>query len=260
LSSATNSQQAEAGAWTLLVRIRQYNGQANDQQVVASLYPSPGRDNDPCFGNSFAPAWDGTDQWPVPAESLKGSGGAPADAGTGDGGCQPDAGAGLDLDDPRYSDPAAYVHNWVLVANLPQAGLLLSSASRSTIVKITAGFLTARIAYNGSTGRWTLREGLLVGRWKTSDFLTMLDTFVAGGQPLCTDNSIYPVAKGAICDYADVASTLGGPTTQCDSISFGMAFEAENARLGHIVHSAPSGSLCPPATDPAYDDCGTGGG
>jgi len=255
VGSETNSQLAAEGKWTLLVRLRQYNGQANDQQVVASLYPSPGRDNDPCFGDAYAPAWDGTDQWPVPAESLEGSGGAAPDGGTGEGGCQPDAGAGLDIDLPRYTDPVAYVRDWVLVANLPEAGMILSSTSHSPVVKITAGFLTAHIDHTQIPGRWLLRDGLLVGRWKLSDFLAMLGAFTVNDQPLCTNNPAYIVVKPQICSYADVASTLGGPTTPCDAISFGMGFEGEDAKLGHILLSAGTTTECQPGTDPGSDTC-----
>jgi hypothetical protein len=256
LSSEANSQTAAAGTWSLVVRLRQYNGQPNDQQVEASLYPSPGRDNDPCFGGAYTPAWDGTDEWPVAADSLEGFGGASADAGTGAGGCQPDAGGGLDIDAPRYTDPAAYVHDSVLVANLPEAGIVFSSSSRSTTMKITAGFLTARLEVDPLTGRWRLREGLLVGRWKLSDFFAMLGTFTTGGQPLCTTNLVYGVVKTEVCGYPDVASSLGGPTTACDAISFGMGFEAEQARLGNILSNPVTLSECSVETDPANDSCG----
>jgi hypothetical protein len=256
LSSDVNSQLAESGNWTLLARLRQYNGQANDQQVVVSLYPSPGRDNDACFGAAYAPAWDGSDEWPISADSLEGAGGASPDAGTGEGGCRPDAGADLDIDAPLYTDPVGYVHDWVLVANLPQVGMILSAGDHSPVIRITAGFLTARLDNVQTPGRWLLRDGLLGGRWKLTEFLAMLGSFTSSGDPVCTDTVVYAMVKPEVCSYADLASTLGGPTTPCDAISFGMGFEGENAKIGHILFGAGTGSLCPPATDPAYDNCG----
>jgi hypothetical protein len=253
LSSQTNTEAIEQGTWTILVRIRDYNGQPNDDQVRLAIYTSPGMDNDPCVPT---PVWDGSDRWPVDAVSLvggEGVGGA-----TGEGGCSSfDAGTtGLDLDAPRYQDLGAYVNDGVVVANLPEAGFDVQTSGTAMNIKFTAGFITARLELDAGTGRWGLRDGLMVGRWKTSDFLSMLGAWQNNGEPICTDTLLYPVIKGFLCQYPDVASTLSGPTTPCDALSFAMAFEAESAQFGFVWRSDPSPTSCPPETDPANDDCG----
>jgi hypothetical protein len=66
--------------------------------------------------------------------------------------------------------------------------------------------------------------------------------------------------KTVVCRHADIVSTLGGPTSACNAISFGMAFDAEQARLGLVYEAPPPAFPCPPETDPALDHCGEGGG
>ncbi|MBI4705998.1 MAG: serine/threonine protein kinase [Deltaproteobacteria bacterium] len=46
-----------------------------------------------------------------------------------------------------------------------------------------------------------------------------------------------------------------GPTTPCDALSFGMAFEAAPAKLGRIVEVAAGPAGCPPEVNPASDNC-----
>ena len=106
-----------------------------------------------------------------------------------------------------------------------------------------------------------MRDGLLVGRWKMSDFFNMLGTLEAAGMNLCTDNPLYPIVKQGACQYVDMASTLGGATTPCDSMSFAMAFDADPALLGRIWPPPSATSTCLPNTDPSNDTCdGADGG
>jgi hypothetical protein len=74
-TSANYTERANDGEGTLLVRVRDYNGQANDQQVTVAIFPSPGMDKDPCNTGSTTPQWDGNDLWAVDRSALVGWGG-----------------------------------------------------------------------------------------------------------------------------------------------------------------------------------------
>jgi len=225
-----------------------------------SLHPSPGIDKDPCLPPNPVPQWDGTDQWPVDAMSVQGPGGS-GSGGGGVGGCGaagPGA-PGYDIDDPLFFDQNAYVNDGVLVAALPKAGLVFVGNDSLVELTLVAGYVTATIAGDGTSG-WSLTNGLLVGRWKLEDFFAAVRTMTSGGDPLCTDSNVYQMLKTAVCTFPDIHSELSPPTDPCDAISFGMGFEAEPAQLGfvfkgEIVNIDP----CSPATDPANDSCGAGG-
>ena len=63
------TQKAQAGESSLLVRVRGYNGEANDEQVEVAVFPSPGLAEDPC--SVVPPRWDGMDRWPVVDSALR---------------------------------------------------------------------------------------------------------------------------------------------------------------------------------------------
>ncbi len=240
----------ESGDWSLLFRVRDYNGKPNDDQVQVALYPSPGLDEDGC-SNDPTPKWDGNDQWPVSVTALDG-GGAGGQGGAG--GCGGSTSSEA-LDSPKYVDDNAYVTSSVLVANLPELALVLDRGYSHTILKLTAGFVSGRLEADSEVGGWSLRDGLLVGRWKVSDFFEMLSNLDYKSEPLCTDTAIYQAIKATACPKLDLTSVLAGPTKPCDALSFGIAIEAQSAKLGTIDQSAPPQSACPPATNPVGDSC-----
>jgi hypothetical protein len=263
ISSEAFSSQMLDGDFSVLIRVRDYNGGPDDAQVRVALYPSPGLRLDPCNAAPATPSWDGDDRWPVHATALEvegsgGGGGAGGAGGRGGAG----GGGGMDcsgspdpaLDSPRFFDDNAYVANGTLVASVPKTELTLSGGDRPTKVTIVGGFLTARIE-NGVNGR-ALRGGLLVGRWSDEHVLGDVASIISEDDaPLCTDDGIYNLVKSGICKYMDIEGAVGGPTAPCDAISFGIAFEAEPAKLGsvHVAQGTPV--ECEPGTDPADDRC-----
>lgn len=249
-TSGRYTTRAEEGNNSMLVRIRDYNGGANDDQVTLSLHPSPGRDTDPC-GGPKQPSWDGTDTWPISSVSIRALGGG--GMGGGMGGAPACGNNGFDPDDPLYADSNAYVTNYVVVANVPDLALQFVSDDDSVAVRLTAGFVvgTLRQEANG----WALRDGVIVGRWRLSDLFAMVGQITSQGQPICTDHPVYPLIKKSVCKFPDIASTLAGPTAICDALSFGLGFDAEAARFGAVIPQQPAPSLCPPATEPALDNC-----
>ena len=111
-------------------------------------------------------------------------------------------------------------------------------------------------------GRFEFPQGLrtqlslLVGRWRVSEVFRSLSSMVTGsGEQVCTDHTVYPLIKSAVCKFPDIASTLGGPTTPCDAISFAMGFEGEQTTLGSVYVPTGTTNPCSPETDPANDTC-----
>lgn len=251
-TSAYHADRAEDGKWSILVRIRGYNGQANDDQIEVAMFPSGGLDEDPCHAQGTPPAWNGSDAWPIMTSALEepmGGGGAGAG---GNGGCGDPEPAGYSLEQPRYFDGAAYVSDHVMVASLPEAGVALSADGAG--INLTAGFLTGRLEQSG--GAWSLREGVLAGRWALTEVFATMSSLGSDGTALCTDDTSYQLIRDAVCAKRDITAQISGPTAPCDAVSFGMAFEAEPAQLGVIYFPEPgSGGGCPPETDPQNDAC-----
>jgi len=262
-TSTEYTEAAEDGDDSLLLRVRHYNGQPNDDQVSVSLHPSQGTDDDPCNPPGTTPNWDGNDLWSINAASLNGSaggGGAGGQTGgggaggAGGGGSAPSCGHnGYDIDDARYVDVNAYVSGGILVASLPEVALEFTSGDDSLPVVLKAGFLAGRLEQEGSG--WFLREGIVAGRWTLAEFFKMIGSITAQQEPVCTDTSVYPLLKHALCQYPDIASELAGPTEPCDALSFGMLIEAEPAQIGSVLPPFGHPRLCPAETDPMYDSC-----
>ena len=255
-----NSTRAQEGDWTLLLRVMDYNGQPNDDSVRVAIYPSPGRDNDPCLP-SQTPNWDGSDVWPVDAFAIEGYTGSGGSGGSGGGsgggaGCGA-AGPGLPLDvnQPAFVSSAGYVTNSVLVADLPKTSLVLSASSNVTELKLVGGFVTARLEQQAEG--WAMLDAVLTGRWKISDLFAMIGGLEDNNQAVCTDHPLYEPVKNILCNFPDITAEVSGAAAPCDALSFGMGFEARAAHLGFVLDSLQGGlSPCPVDTDPANDSCG----
>ncbi len=250
LSSERQSEQAETGHFSVLFRVRNYNGQPNDSEIEVAMFPSGGTDESSCGGGAGEPPlplWNGTDAWPISATALNriGTGGA--------GGCSGGSVQGYDIDSPKYVDPAGYVTGGVLVAGLPDAEIELPSDGQRLVLAFTQGFISGQLEQQG--GAWYLRNALLVGRWQVEDVFRTLSGVVSGGDPFCTGDPIYQAIKSGVCEHPDIAATPGTPTHPCDAISFGMAFDADPAQLGRIYEVEPPTSECDPSEDPANDTC-----
>jgi hypothetical protein len=229
----------QSGKWSVLLRVRGYNGQADDDQVEVAWYvPGPlGGLSSGDAGNA-RPVWDGNDVWPVRSQCLEPANG---DAGT------------YDVNAPRYVDAKGYVTGSVLVASVPKGTMRITDQFS---LLLTGAFLTATVGKN-QQGLWELRDGTLAARWMLSDILGQLagvqDPVLS--QPLCTNSLFYPNIKKKICAYADIYSSVGTPTTECDSTTLGARFQALQAKLGGVLHIPPEPSKCSGQNDPGKDSC-----
>lgn len=230
--SSFYSNEANQGIWSILMRVRGYNGLADDDKVEFDFYPTAGGVDKPDGG---AAAWDGLDSWPISTTAL-------AD--------------GKNVDNPKFRNLQAYVSNHVLVASLPQSSFTLGGSGVSTVtIRLTGGIVTAEIVKNAA-GAWALTNGVLAGRWTLPDIFLSLSTFRDNkGEPICTGNVAYEVGKSTICTGADILSTTGVPSDACDALSFGVAFTADPALLGVAVDPTLPLKFCPDGGDPISDTC-----
>jgi hypothetical protein len=227
------SGEANTGIWSILMRVRGYNGQADDDQVEFDFYPTAGGVDKPDGGVA---AWDGLDSWPISTTAL-------AD--------------GKTVDDAKFKNLQAYVSNHVLVASLPQSSFTLGGTGVNTVtIRLTGGIVTAEIVALDAGGTWGLRNGVMAGRWTIPDIFLSLSSFRDNnGAPICRGNVAYEFGKSTICTGADILSTTGVPSDACDALSFGVAFTADPAQLGVAVDPTLPSKFCPDGGDPAGDVC-----
>jgi hypothetical protein len=227
-SSSLFSSQANAGQWTLLVQIDNWNGQPDDPSVDVAIFTTPG------FG--AMPMWNGADVW-QPSEASA----------TVDGG----------LLVPTYVSEGAYVAGGVLVAAMPTVPLNIAGANNRITLQFVGGVITGKIGQ--FQGLWRLTDGVIAARWPTKQIFQAVASFRDNnGKPvICTDSTLYDVGKNAICNAADILSDGTAPASvACDSVSIGIGFTADQVELGATPAPLPKATPgCPAATDPANDSC-----
>jgi hypothetical protein len=215
-SESALSDELAKGRAGLVVRIRGYNGTANDDAVSVELF---GRS----WTNGVLPQHNGNDTW-LPYEDS------------------------LAFDLSVEWDQNAFVRDSMLVAKFPIFTLAfrpnVGQNDNPFIVKLEEAVLSGTLE-QGSSG-FTLKNGNMAARWPTASFL---DAFSVIQYPfslwMCGDNPAYTMVKGNICKYADVMSSAASDNTNaaCDALSWAAGFDAEPAKLGAELSppSTPSG-------------------
>lgn len=225
-SSASLSSKVEKGVFSLLVRVRGYNGQADDPAVEVAMFPS---------GGTASPTlWDGSDAWDVADQSVTGG----------------------DLEQPVYTSAGAYVASGVLVAAMPSVLMKLGGTEDTITLQLTGGVLTGNLVQQGND--YIMTGGILAARWKIDDVFKALSTYRDGnGKPFCTDLAFaYQTAKTTLCNGRDILTDpTGAKSLPCDALSIGLGFTAHAARLGALSPPPTLTPGCPPETDPSNDAC-----
>lgn len=260
ISSAQITQDLEDGGWSLIFRIRDYNGLPNDDQVEVFVLNPRSVQIDPCYpgpGPDGPTRWDGTDLWPILDSSLTpgGNGGGGMGGAGGAGMCPPDSDDPR-LEDAKFVDVNAYVADGVLVTNLPTVELFVFGNTVQFPMRITAGFITGRLSHDGSL--WQLTDGQLAGRVAEENVFGLLSGMRLDDQPLCTNDGGYDVLAGLLCAHMDIHEGAAGPTTPCNALSMGASIRATQAAIGSIVGPAIPTPGCTPETDPTTDSCSDG--
>lgn len=209
----------------LLIQLAGYNGTPDDDDLQLTFFATSGTELDG-EGKRIPPVHDGNDSWTVRRDSLFG--------GNGDG--------------PNYiganRDDHAYVANGTLVAHVD---FPLSFGNIDAILKETV--ITARIEGTGASTK--LLDGRFVGRWRSSDLLTALDSvpdpLVPGGG-VCGSSALYQQLKGEICAAVDLRGTASEdsqqPLLNCDALGMVMSFTAGTAKLGTPSDRTPPVHFC----------------
>lgn len=231
ISSMAYSQAMEKGQWSVLFRVRNYNGMANDAQVTVDWYESPGL----ASSMGGVPRWDGTDLWDVAASGV----------------------SDKDVDLPLYSTNSGYVVDSVLVGSLPEANLVFSTTGRLRFT-IKGVLLVARIAMvrGADPPLYRLDESVIAARWRLEDLFNDLSSFrFDDGKAICTGDPLYQAfLKPSLCTGADILTLAGPSSLPCDAISFGFGFTTYPARLGSVIDLPPESPGCV-MDDPRDDSC-----
>lgn len=223
------NQRIQAGEFDLILRLRNYNGARNDTSVEASLFLSNGTvaQSD---GGPKVPAFDGNDVWTIDPRSLLGGVAPPY------------------IPQPNSVDTSAYVRDGVVVASLSNADIEFAAGAglASLRVNMTGVVITARLEKN-ATGQWSVKEGVLDGRWPASKLLPALQSIRVPltNEYLCGDSGTYASLKSLVCKSVDIVSSPQNDNTNapCDSLAFILGFEAPPAKPGPV--KAGPGQLQP---------------
>jgi len=227
LSSKSFNENIAQGEWSVLVRVRGYNGKKDDDQVSVSWLTAL------AIPLQFQPVkWDGTDQWPINAASFELDGqGKP------------------DMEKPKSQDALAYVTGGRLVASLKGEAPVDIAANVS--INLVNAFVMGELVENA--GVWSV-QGTVGGMWLVGDVLKAMRNMTPLGQPLCTDHPIYGEVKKTICSRRDISPTALLASEPCDAISLAFTFTAAPAKiLGAFDVAAPANPCV--GKDPGQDSC-----
>lgn len=218
------------GAGGLLIRIADYNGEANDPRVVVSILFSTGVvDED---GGKATANWDGQDRWAVDEQSVAYSG------------------------EPKYTDDAAYVVDDVVVAHLPD-GVPMEFVSDTATIELSINHSVLQLKMSPDHTR--VIDGTIAGVWHTITALTALDRYAAQ-MGICPDFPGYAIARDKFATSSDTRLDLKpAPDLDCNAISMGVGIKAERALFGPIMPAPPDPpSQCTDAGVDAGQEAGAG--
>ncbi len=142
-SSTAFSNNANAGDWTMLIEVDDYNGLKDDPAVTVSLYPCPGL--------GVTPKWDGTDSWAVLDTDV------------------------TSLGMPAYVSDGAYVSDQTLVATVPSVPITLAGDKQTISLTLSGAVLTGQLAE--TNGQWRLIQGTLAARIGLQGFFQSLSAY-----------------------------------------------------------------------------------
>lgn len=223
----------DLGTGALVLRVRGWNGEMNDNRVEVTVGQSvfgvatDGTDTPPeievvdfapqvpgTMELAPTPVWDGQDWlWLRDESFLRG-----------------------DLEMPQVRDDNAYVADGKLVIVLPdRVDINFSSEVRGVTVRLTDARIVATIAGD------RLTPVTIAGRWSVFDLLSTANTI-----GVCVGDTEYNLLANQLDTVADVRSQpgSGGPGVACDAISVGITFEGYRARIAGTEPAPPPPDGC----------------
>jgi hypothetical protein len=222
----------------VLLRVRDYSGDPDDDQVEASLYYAFGLSAREDGG--VGPFWDGQDKWNVLPASLH----PPAD------------GEAPNVDEPMVVDKHAYVSGGVLVAQFDQAFTAYATAPPTLLWPIRQLLMAGTLKQNGD-GTWEIQNAMIGSRVA----LTVVAQAIASFQPykalgpICRSPSFYRMEVLQACSFADIAYSSDSPSAPCDALSMGLMVQAKQAKLGEVLAPPLASSMCNQSELPDANPC-----
>lgn len=262
---AQQIKQINCGAQTMVLVVRDYNGMANDDEVLLgpvvssgireTLDGAPGvvgpgcADNEVIDGAPFAPKRDGTDVWSHPRDALR-------------------SGSTADDPIPNLLLPG-YVSNYRLVFSYDDDQHKFALAFFGHTVSFGTPILTARLVPLDETNRpipfgsdgnpksparaFALEDGVIGGRAKAEEIVaamgrTPFGRFPDGGDILGCTSPVFPLVRDLMCGSVDIQSLGRNDFTSrpCDAFSAMFRFRAIPAHVhGERTPSDPDPASCP---------------
>jgi hypothetical protein len=228
------------GAYNFIIKLSNYDGTPNDDDIRVDFFPSPGLDKilpwdckpggdwraHPCF----------TADLPLNVQdtALSGTIAAPGE-----------------LPEAIFNDAHAYVKDGFVVVSLPQDILFWFPGKKALAtafpLKIKKGIATGKIG-RAKDGTWVIEDGVIAGRILGSE---LIESFRLIG--FCESDPNYGTVKDFIQTNLDIrVADPQGPGEACDAISMGVGFTAGQATPGKAVH-VDALVECGPASDGGAD-------
>lgn len=217
-SQTATNEIVENGTFTIILKMDGLGDAADYNPLTAKLYAGAE------LGK--APAFDGSDEWPVLEELLNGG----------------------DVENPKIKFTSAYVVDNLFVSGAPQnITLNLAFGAVAVNIEIQKALLTMKLAGD----RKGATEGMIGGIVETEPLIEQIKK-VARNFGFCDDsdptlNTVIDAIRSASDIMADGSQD---PNATCNGISIGLGFEMKPVKVGEVV----------PAGEPPPDECGTGGG
>lgn len=223
----TGSASGMARGDTFLVRIRGWNGEANDARVEATFAQGADRASFRRVDGMTTPQWDGQDEFDVSRENF--SAGNPTR--------------------PIIIDDDAYVVNNRLVFSLPDREniLLPFQGPNNLIIRLSGAWLTGVITEpdpDGNPGFLTMENTVLTGRWSADDI-----SDAVGEIGICASTPERISFESLVANQVDIRGDL--------STSGGLRCTALSLAVGFTGYAAIWGDVVPPPADPP-DPCPEG--
>lgn len=221
---ANETAKIQRGEHGLLVRMKNYNGLPDDDDVEVAIFNSFGLDTSSDGGVDASvpavPKFDGQDRWTIDAKSLLG--------GT----------AYL----PNIVDTRGYVRDGVVVAQV-------SNAIRigPYTVPIVGGVLMAHLVKIGDS--FGVDDGVLSGRANARELLTSLESVpnpLDNSKYLCGTDVVFTNLRDRFCQTLDLPTdqSVDGKDAPCDAASFSVRFTSSPAILGRVVDNGAPKKPC----------------
>lgn len=208
--SGAVTQSIQAGEFTLMFHLADLTPGLPSQNVVtAALYDGA------AIGQP--PAWNGMDAWPVTYESVKGG----------------------NQNAPKAVLPSSYLVNGTWVSSqAPEpytVTLRLSMQGFPLVVPVTAVRFSMKLSGSGPTASGS--SGIISGVIPTEAFIAALQKVAGAFDPTLCQGATFDSIAQQVRAASDIMSdgSNGDPTSQCNAISVGLAFDARAVMLGPVA-------------------------